>query len=271
MLEQRSWTVLAGGTDIFPSLVGRALPDAVLDITALEAMRGVEMTKAGVRIGGLTPWSAIIKAELPPAFDGLKLAAREIGSLQIQNRATIAGNLCNASPAADGVPPLLSLDAEVELTSLSGSRFMPVAKFIAGNRHTTLAPGELLTAIHIAKPATTGFSHFLKLGTRRYLVISIAMAAARITFDEADRVADAAIAIGACSEIATRLGALEAALVGCPRHNLADTCFRSKIGAALTPISDIRATAEYRLVAAQELVHRAIAHIVAVAGKGCHV
>ena len=146
--------------------------------------------REGWRLGATTTWAELIEAPLPPLFDGLKQAAREVGGRQIQNAGTVAGNLCNASPAADGVPPLLALDAEVELAGRAGTRRLPLAAFITGNRRTVLAPGELLVAIHVPKPAHDARSAFLKLGARRYLVISIAMAAATLEIEDG-RVADA--------------------------------------------------------------------------------
>ena len=149
----RPWTVLAGGTDFFPARVGRAIDENVLDIGGIADLRGIEATPDGWRLGATTTWSELIESPLPPLFDGLKQAAREVGGRQIQNAGTIAGNLCNASPAADGVPPLLALDAEVELAGRAGTRRLPVSAFITGNRRTVLAPGELLVALHVPKPS----------------------------------------------------------------------------------------------------------------------
>jgi CO/xanthine dehydrogenase FAD-binding subunit len=112
--------ILAGGTDFYPARVGRTVGEDVLDITALTGLRGVREERAHFRIGALTTWTDLVESPLPAWFDAVKLAAREVGGLQIQNAGTVAGNLCNASPAADGVPPLLALDAEVELQSVRG-------------------------------------------------------------------------------------------------------------------------------------------------------
>src|SRR5207244_11770683 len=109
-------------------------------------MKGVITTSDEIRIGGLTTWSEIIATPLPRSFDALKSAAREIGGVQIQNRGTVAGNLCNASPAADSVPPLLALDAEVELVSIGGRRGVFLADFIVRSRKTLRRPAVLLTA-----------------------------------------------------------------------------------------------------------------------------
>jgi CO/xanthine dehydrogenase FAD-binding subunit len=110
-LAAQSLTIVAGGTDFYPARVGKPLDDDVLDISRLSALRGISETGTGWRIGALTTWTELIEAPLPPLFDALKQAAREVGGAQIQNRGTIAGNLCNASPAADGAPPLLAMDA----------------------------------------------------------------------------------------------------------------------------------------------------------------
>ena len=251
----RPWTVLAGGTDFYPARVGRAIDDNVLDITAIAALRGIVAGPDGWRLGAITTWSELIEAELPPLFNGLKQAAREVGGRQIQNVGTLAGNLCNASPAADGVPPLLALDAEVELAGRAGIRRLPVAAFITGNRRTVLAPGELLVALHVPKPGRLARSAFLKLGARRYLVISIVMAAATLEI-EADRIVSARIAVGACSAVAQRLPALEAALAGAPLdRRLADRVEAAQL-APLSPIDDVRGSAGYRSDAVVTLLRR---------------
>jgi CO/xanthine dehydrogenase FAD-binding subunit len=241
----RSPTVLAGGTDFYPARVGRAIDEDVLDITAIAALRGISANADGWRLGATTTWSELVDTTLPPLFDGLKQAARDVGGRQIQNTATLAGNLCNASPAADGVPPLLALDAEVELAGPAGSRRLPLAAFITGNRRTVLRPGELMIAIHVRKPAHDARSGFYKLGARRYLVISIVMAAATLEID-AGRITAARIAVGACSAVAQRLPLLEAALAGAAL----DQRLGNRVEAAhlepLKPIDDVRGSAAYR-------------------------
>ena len=176
---------------------------------------GASNTVGGaIRIGAATTWTDIVKAPLPAAFDALKQAAREVGSIQIQNRGTIGGNLCNASPAADGVPPLLALDATVELASARGRRLMPLSSFITGYRATALAQGEILSAVFVPSRSPQARSAFVKLGARRYLVISILMAAALVERDGDGRISRVAIAVGAASPVARRLPELEAALAG---------------------------------------------------------
>jgi CO/xanthine dehydrogenase FAD-binding subunit len=255
ILARAPRTVLAGGTDFYPSRVARALPAEVLDITALRELRGISVKRGHWRIGAATTWSEIIEAKLPPLFDGLKLAAREVGGEQIQNAGSVAGNLCNASPAADGVPALLALDASVELGSTKGVRQLPLHEFILGPRRTALRPGELVTAVLVPKPNSAAASHFLKLGARKYLVISIVMASAVIEH-RSGKVVNARVAVGSCSPVALRLPALEAQLKG-KRFDasLADWVNPAQL-AVLEPIADVRASALYRRQAALELVRR---------------
>lgn len=259
LLAGGGWTVLAGGTDVYPALGEDPVTQPLLDVSRIEALRGIHLTPDGaIRIGALATWTDIVRADLPAAFDALKQAAREVGSVQIQNRATLAGNLCNASPAADGMPPLLVLDAQVELNRANGKRVVPLKDFIQGNRQTVRADTELVTAIHIPASALDGQSAFFKLGSRRYLVISIAMIAARLAVDENGLVTDAAVAVGACSAVAQRLPKLEAALKGQPAEAAARIATPEHLD-VLSPIDDVRAPAAYRLDAALEGVRRVLA------------
>jgi CO/xanthine dehydrogenase FAD-binding subunit len=251
----RPHVVLAGGTDFYPARVGRAIGEDVLDIGGIAILRGISADRAGWRLGATTTWSELIESDLPPLFDGLKQAARDVGGRQIQNAGTLAGNLCNASPAADGVPCLLALDAEIEIAGPAGSRRLPLRQFITGVRRTALAPGELVVAIHVPRPRHEARSAFLKLGTRRYLVISIAMAAA--TVEVADgRVASARIAVGACSPVAERLPGLEAALEGAPIDSRLAERVEAAHLAPLSPIDDVRGSAAYRSDAVVTVLRR---------------
>jgi CO/xanthine dehydrogenase FAD-binding subunit len=258
----RPFTVLAGGTDFYPVRVGRAVTEDVLDITGIAALRGISETSAGWRLGATTSWSELVEADLPPMFDGLKQAAREVGGRQIQNTGTIAGNVCNASPAADGVPALLALDTEVELASRDVMRRIPLSAFITGVRKTELQPGELVVALHVPRPEHDAKSAFLKLGARRYLVISIAMASVVVEVEHG-RVAVARVAVGACSPVARRLPALEQALIGAPFDaRLGERVAPSHL-APLSPIDDVRGSGGYRSDAALVLLRRLLSKVAA--------
>jgi CO/xanthine dehydrogenase FAD-binding subunit len=260
-LKERPLAVLAGGTDFYPQRVGRALHEDILDITALSGLRGTELRDDALSIGGLTTWSDILESPLPHWLNGLKQAAREVGGVQIQNAGTVAGNICNASPAADGVPVLLALDAQVELSALDTVRRLPLQEFIVGSRRTQRRSDELVTRILIPNRSAHARSIFLKLGARRYLVISITMTAVTLEIDAQGIVIRAAIAVGACAEVAQRLPKLEAALVGqALTPALAQIALPLHV-AHLKPISDIRGTAQYRSDAALTLVRRALAEV----------
>lgn len=250
--------ILAGGTDFYPSLGDCPITNPVVDISALKELQGISTDEHHVRIGGLTTWTDLVRAPLPRCFDGLKAAAHEIGGVQIQNRGTIAGNLCNASPAADGVPPLLTIDAEVELTSRTGTRRMKLADFIVGNRKTLRQPGEILSQVLIPRTAEEANSIFLKLGARRYLVISIAMVAAVLQKDASGRVTQARISVGSCSAVAARIPTLEQALLGAEMSRGLGSLVRADHLKSISPITDVRATARYRQDAALQLVQRAL-------------
>lgn len=260
LMAHGNWRVLAGGTDLYPG-AGTSLAGSLLDVTALPGFAGITHG-GGLRIGAATPWSAIAAADLPMACFALQKAARQVGGRQIQNAGTIGGNLCNASPAADGVPPLLALDAEVELLSSAGTRRLDLTNFLLGPRKVALAPGEILAAIVIPDKALRGRSAFLKLGARTHLVISIAMVAARLEVDRG-RVSGVAVAVGSCAAVAVRLPLVEAALLGAPRAEAVGRICAPDVQAALAPIDDVRATSAYRQEAAVELVRRAVAEALA--------
>lgn len=252
--------ILAGGTDVYPALVDRPPPTRLVDISGLPDLRGVRRDGKSIRIGAATTWTEIARAGLPPAFDMLRLAARDVGAVQIQNRATIGGNLCNASPAADGVPPLLALDARVELASPGGVRVLALDDFLLGNRRTARAPDEIMTAV-VVDDVPGARSTFLKLGARSHLVISIVMVAALLVVDGAGAIAEARLAVGSASAVARRLRDLERRLVGLSANDAIADVVTSTDLSILNPIGDLRATADYRLEAALELLRRALAQL----------
>lgn len=258
LLATDTWVILSGGTDFYPSLGDDAPCGNVLDISKIEGLRGIREEDDHWCIGALVTWSDLVKADLPPAFNALKLAAVEIGSIQIQNRATLVGNVCNASPAADGMPPLLILDAMVRISSLSGTRDVPLTEFVMGSRVTLLQADEIVSALVIPKKAAQGRSNFIKLGARKYLVISITMVSTRLNVDDRNRIVDAAIGVGACSVVARRLPELESALIGRDMsQDLVDVVDAGHFD-DLSPIDDIRATRTYRLDASVALARRSL-------------
>jgi CO/xanthine dehydrogenase FAD-binding subunit len=248
LLATDRWTVLAGGTDIYPARLGASDDVDILDITNIDGLRQISETKHGFFLGSLLTWSDLIGMPLPSYFDALKAAARDIGGVQIQNAGTIGGNLCNASPAADSVPVLLVLDAEVVLQSAEGHRRLPLSQFLQGNRKTNLKSGELLTQIFIPKKiearTKTGFH---KYGARKYLVISTVMSSGLICWDKQGVITDCAIAVGACSEVAQRLSVIEKVICGTHLDELKNIDVKLFYFNSLKPLSDVRSDKEYRL------------------------
>jgi len=265
ILAGGDWTVLAGGTDVHPVATdafawGRPAPTRILDISAIDGLSGIQEQDDRFRIGSRVTWTELVERDLPRYFDGLKQAGREIGGVQIQNRGTLVGNICNASPAADGVPPLIAMNADVEIASSTGTRTLPVSDFLQGNRRTALGESELVTAILVPKRGAAARSAFLKLGARRYLVISIAMVAAVIDCDD-DRILHARVAVGSCSAVAQRLPELEEALVGSIGDRSIGTILTPAMLSPLSPIDDVRGDAGYRQSSAETLVRRLLTEI----------
>lgn len=263
-------TILAGGTDIYPARAARAgwgdfrEPD-ILDISIVEDLERIDETREAFRFGAMVTWSALIEARLPPPFDGFKRAAAQVGGMQVQNRGTLVGNLCTASPAGDGIPNLLALDARVELASRAGGiRCVRVADMLTGYRQTACQPDEIVTALIVPKLAAAR-GDFRKLGARGYLVISIASVAGVLAVEGA-LVREARIAVGACSAVPCRLPELEAALAGQPCIDAADIVRETHL-ASLSPIDDVRATADYRRAAAFALTRELVGDLTDLAGR----
>ena len=259
--------IIAGGTDVYPAhATRRAWGDpahrGLLDISGIAELRGIEDRGDHVRIGALATWTELARTGLPPLFDGLKRAARQIGGAQVQNRGTIVGNACTASPAGDGIPNLLALDAAFEIAGPLSAR-LPASAFFTGYRETACGPRDLVTAILV--PKRGGRGHFVKLGARRYLVISIAMVAATVATDASGRVVSARIAVGACSTVPRRLPALETELVGIPCAEAARLVAPRHLS-GLSLIDDVRASGAYRMAAARALVADCLVDLAGSAG-----
>ena len=246
-------TVLAGGTDHFAARATWEPDEDILDLTAITALRGISRAGGVWCIPALTTWTDLIEAGLPPLFDGLRAAAQQVGSRQIRNAGTIAGNVCTASPAADGIPALLTLDAGMLLQSAAGSRTLPLADFVLGPRRTDRHADELATAVLV--PDRAARSVFLKLGARRCLVGSITAVAVTLRQDGGGRVERARVAVGACGPKAVRLTALEAALLGAVPH---PGLVQAEHLAPLSPIDDVQGAASYRIAATLEMLRRAL-------------
>ena len=255
-LADGSAQIVAGGTDVYPARGRAPAAKRYLDVTSIAGFSEISHGPDGTRFGAAVTWSDIVRADLPPVFDGLKAAAKEVGSVQIQNAGTLAGNICNASPAADGMPTLLALDAQVEIASaLRGPRHVPLAAIVTDVRQTVLEEDELVIAICIPALPPGMTAAFEKLGARRYLVISICMTSANVLLDDRGAISEVRVAVGACSPVAQRLHQLERELVGVRPGAVTVTAAHLS---PLSPIDDVRGDASYRSDAVRAQIVRAI-------------
>lgn len=246
--------IVCGATDVFAELALVPARSSWLDISRIDALHGIALRDGVVRIGAASTWAAIARtAWLPTA---LTEAAATIGPRQIRVQGTIGGNVCHASPVADGIPALLALDAHVELASVRGVRRLPLAEFLLGNRVVARDADELLVAVLFVQPPAHDRTSFIKYTNRDGPAIAVVSAAARLRVDAAGTIAAAAVAVGGASGVARRMRALEAALAGRRCDDLTDTIAAAPL-AELTPVDDCRATAVHRLHLARLAVSRA--------------
>ncbi|HET7503992.1 MAG TPA: FAD binding domain-containing protein [Kofleriaceae bacterium] len=249
------WMVLAGGTDLMVNANQRAAPAGILDLWRLPAICFVRVADDAIAIGAGTTWHEV---ERHPAIRDrmrpLAAAAREIGALQIQARATLGGNVGTSSPVGDSLPVLLALDAELEVASVRGRRRVPYHAWCTGYRTTQLLPDELIVAAHVPVPGPGTHTTWRKIGTRRAQSISKVMGAAAITLD-GDVVTSARVALGAVADRPTRIAEVEVAVQGRRLPDAAEAA-RAAVRAAIRPIDDVRSTAAYRREVAENLVAR---------------
>ena len=251
---------IAGGTDLVIQMRrGRSKPAHLISLQALDALKRIESAGDTVTLGALVTHKQIETAfAKDAALYGLVESAQVVGGNQVRHVGTVGGNICNASPAADLLPQLLTLDAAVELTGGKGLRQLPLADFLLGPGRTGRAIDELLTGIHFRRPAPRTATAFLKAGRRRAMEISVISVAACITLSPDGHCQDVRLAVGAAAPVAFRAGDAEALLQG----QMPDDDRLSRAGilaaAAATPISDVRASAEHRRRLVAALLPRAI-------------
>jgi len=249
-------TVMAGGTDL---LVRRtaAVPEAVVLLEGIPALREIREDDGLLRLGAGATHAAL--ARHPLVRDRLPILATALsalGSPAIRNMGTLGGNIATASPAGDTLPPLLALNARVELASRGGIRSLPLAEFLLGPGRTALAPGEIITAVCLAPPAAGVLQHFEKVGRRNALAIAVVSLAALIDRDADGGVTAARLACGSVAPTVCCAPKAAAALIGHPldRETLgrAGKILRQEIA----PIDDVRASAAYRRQVADNLLLR---------------
>jgi CO/xanthine dehydrogenase FAD-binding subunit len=249
---------VAGGTNVLVDLrAGKHQPQVLVDVARLPGLRSIQREDGHLVIGGGTTISDLLYdpliAQHAPA---LREAASVFANPLIRNRATVGGNLADASPAADTAPPLLALDAEVELASQGGIRRVPLADFLVGVRKTLRRHDELLIAVRFPVPPAGSANHFQKVGLRKADAISVLSAAVAVTRDAAGRCTAARIALGALAPRPLRATAAETLLIGQKLTPAAIAESARLAGEAARPIDDIRGSADYRRQVTEVIVRR---------------
>jgi carbon-monoxide dehydrogenase medium subunit len=254
--------LIAGGTDLIPRLHRAPLnnPVVLIDISRLsEELRFIRERNGQVDIGALTTHNELSSFPLlVRSAPALTKACASIGSSQTRARGTLAGNLANASPAADSAAPLLCLQTQVVLAGASGQRLVSIDDFFKAPGRTELKPGEYIHSVCFPLPDGRWGSDFFKLGLRSGMAVAVASASAFLALDERDRIITAKVALGSVAATPVRSPHAEALLVGqTPSGVLFKEAARAML-ADIDPISDVRATRAYRLHSAQILLQRAL-------------
>ncbi len=252
--------VFAGATDVIPQIrAGRPEPEALVDLKGIEQLTSVRHEGNMWTIGAAVATANLTEnAELKAEFPGLVEAAGLIGSDQIQNRCSLGGNLCNASPAADSVPAMIVNGMRAVIASGSGTRTVPVADIVTGPGSTSLAEGEFIVEFELdGRPANTGDA-YLRMIPRTEMDIAVVGAGARITMADDGTCSAATIALGAVAPTAVRVPDAEAALVGKTIDDAVLAAVAEAASAACNPIDDKRGTIAYRKQVAGVLAKRAV-------------
>ena len=253
--EPGVWQPFAGGTDLMVLLEsGKLTHKNYLHIWNFKELRGIEETPEFVTMGALTTYSDVqANSTLQQEFPMLCQAASETGGLAIQNRGTIGGNIVNASPAADSPPALLAYDAELELISTTGARWVPYHGFHTGYKQTLRRPDELLARVRLPRSTNGLQQYYRKVGTRKAQAISKVCLAACARIEE-QSIADVRLAFGSIAPIPLRCVNTESALRGAKLDSNTIATARGELAREISPIDDIRSTRNYRLRVSVNLI-----------------
>lgn len=254
-----SATVLAGGTDVMVQLqAGQIHPENLLYIGNLDDLKGINRKQQTFDIGSLvTHRQLVVDAEIAARLPALAEACSSVGGWQTQEVGTVGGNVCNASPAADTIPPLLVADASVTLASSDGVRSMPLAEFVLGRRQTAARPEELLVRLEVVPCDGTVGEVYLKVAPRTAMEVAVVGLAVRVSMTEGT-VTDARVAACAVAPRAFRSVAAEQVLVGSQLETEAVAEASRLLASDADPIDDVRASAAYRRSVLQRLLGRAV-------------
>lgn len=254
--------LIAGGTDLLLLMERQSFhPAALIDITRILYLQRLEVDAERAVIGSAVTFRHLL--ECRALCDGapfLADAIRQIGGAQIRNVATLVGNITNASPAGDTLPPLYVLDAQVHTQGPNGTRKIPIDKFVRGVRQVDLQPGELVTHVTFNLPGADERGVFQKLGFRRAMAIAVVSVAALLRF-QGERVVKARLALGAVAPTVLRVPEAEKSLTGSRLEAQAIEEAAAAASAAARPIDDVRASAHYRRHAVRGLTRRALTQL----------
>jgi len=252
--------VFAGATDLIPQIrSGRPEPGLLVDLKRIDRLTALAESDTSWTIGAATPTSRLTEdPSFSSQFPGLSEAAGLIGSDQIQNRSSLGGNLCNASPAADSVPAMLVNEARAVVATADGTRTVPVSDVTTGPGATSLQAGEFIVEFEVDKPPANTGDAYLRMTPRTEMDIAVVGAGARVTLDADGNCTEARVALGAVAPTARRVSDAEAALVGKPINDETLAAVAAAASAACDPIDDKRGTIEYRKQVAGVLAKRAV-------------
>ena len=261
LIQQPNHKLIAGGTDLLPKLRRNSAAEApaLIDLSRFAALRFIRQNGKTIEIGALTTHNDLAQSDLlRTVTPALAEAAARIGSEQTRARGTLGGNIANASPAADTLPPLLCLNAQVILTSLEGSRALSLQDLLAGPGKTHQRPDEMISSVRFSLPKLPYAFKFDKLGRRTGMAIAVVSAAALLEYDASGLIHGARIALGSVAPTAVRCPHAEATLVGQVPSKQAFQKAALAVQEDISPISDLRATADYRRHAASVLLERVL-------------
>ena len=246
---------LAGGTDLMVPFAAGRLPDHLfLNLWGVDELREIVVTEGDVTMGALTLFRDIAAhAVFQREFPNLVRSAKVTGALAIQSRGSVGGNIANGSPAADTPPSLLAYGAELELTSLRGSRWVPYADFHTGYKRSLLARDELITRIRLSRPRVEGFHYFRKVGTRQAQAIAKVSMAAWARVDDG-RIQELRLGLGSVAPMPIQAKGTEAVLLGGSLANLPLDAALAALQADISPIDDLRSSAAFRRKVAGNLL-----------------
>lgn len=261
-MAQSQVAVLAGGTNMFSIMRAHKERITILDISRIHGLHDITISCREIRIGALVRWADIIRHHLPPDCDGLKAAAKAVGTVQIRNSGTIIGNVCTGMPSASSLPSLVTLSAKLHLRSEKDQRILEIEEFIAERKKGKILTDEIVTALIIPRRAGRVRSAYLKSGLRHGFCPSIAAAAGLLESDDDGRISAIHLAAGTLTAFPRRLRNLETELIGSnSRDEISAAAMSTLQSCQFEACDDGPVLASYQRIAARHLTSRLLSHL----------